>query len=895
MDLLISRIILIVTIAIVVAMPIDSYAIQVEANEDVELENDSLINLALEHHKWAVKHYNLSGMLDSAIVRTKMSLAIRQKLWKDNPNINLGKSFHNLGSFYGKKGEFKQAKKYLKEAVHVYTMLEHDRVLSSLLELGKIYQHEGDFVSAEDYYKRVINIAVEKKIEKRIRAAVVDLGSVYVDSFRDSLAILLMEKYMDYFDIHNPDDKNNKGRFYNNLANTYVRNDKVDEAISTYLKASKIDISNVKTQAQIYSNLGVQYRLKKSYSKSFEALKKGKELAYESQDLNVMSFNHKAMAKYYEAKSEYESALAEYQKAIVLMIPSFTPESNYENPSANDLNYIVNKVNLLSYFTDKVKVLVNLEKEDSSKEILELYKLGDMVIDALRRDHFIDDTKLYWRNIAFPFYEEALHYCHKEMAYEEAFYFFEKSKSVLLLEGYSFNESIAKTSKKDKDRYLKLKALLNQSKEKYNSELVENIVNSQRAFETFIDSLSTTYPHLFFKMQNDLFLLSLVEFQQREVKDSTAIFIHYFYGKDSIFAFGIESDKVAFLNLGNVQEFDSLILNLNQFFHHPAEIDNDFETYKMVSNKLYQKLLKPLIRDEHREVVVMPDGLIATIPFESLISNNTTGASPRYMIQDRVVRYSFSGSILNTINDAEFRGEYDVVTFVPFVQGDDDGGNNFSGVLKDAFSKATQGDFNIKEYIGPKASKGNLMSFDNRLPILHFSSHGFEDDGMEPEILLANSSLTLSDLYTSSLPADMVFLSACRTNTGENVFGEGIQSMARGFTFAGANSVISSLWNVIADPNSNIVRRFYENLTLGQAKHLALHNAKISYLEDSNVPMFEKSPYYWAGLIYFGEDDHVLKQSENKTNYLLNAFLFTTGLILIILGYRFNKSSKILN
>lgn len=66
--------------------------------------------------------------------------------------------------------------------------------------------------------------------------------------------------------------------------------------------------------------------------------------------------------------------------------------------------------------------------------------------------------------------------------------------------------------------------------------------------------------------------------------------------------------------------------------------------------------------------------------------------------------------------------------------------------------------------------------------------------------------------------------------------------MARGFTFAGANSVISSLWNVIANPNSKIVKRFYENLSKGQSKHLALHNEKLEYLMSWNVPMFEKYP-----------------------------------------------------
>lgn len=885
--MILKRVILYTLFITLLGPPKASYGSCIISNNQIEQEVDSLSKLAMEHHAWTVKHHDAPGMLDSVIFRTKKALEIREKLWKENPNVHLGKSYHNLGAFLRKKGDLGEAKKYLIEAVSVFTILKENRVFKSSLELGLIYNEEGDFVSAEEYFLTIIQNSKASINDKTTRSAIVNLGSTYVNSFRDTMAIDHLEKYIDYFDVGNKNDKVILGQFYNNLASAYLRNENYDKAISTYNKASLIDLTNFAEQAKIYTNLAIAYRLKKEYKKCYSALIKGKEMSYKCKDLEQMSFSHNGLAKYHEFRSEFELALSEYQKAIELLIPSFTSKDDFSNPKPSDLTYIVNKILLLTFLSFKVEVIIALGKEKHKQEILELFKLGDQLIDDMRSDHFIDDTKLYWRSVAFPFYEEALKYCHEEKVYEEAFYFFEKSKSVLLLEGYSFNEAISKTTPLEKERYQNLKALINESQKEKSDKSIDEIVNSQHNFETFIDSLSITYPHLFKKYKEQT-LLSLPEFQKEFVKDSSTIYIHYFYGKESVFAFGIEHKKITFLNLGKTQKIDSLTVNLKRFFLHPAQIDNEFDSYKKAANELYEKLLAPLIQNEHKEVVVLPDGPFATIPFESLVSSYGEGQEFRYVIQDRVIRYSFSGSILSNMKDSDQRGAYDVVTFVPFIENQNKQGTNFSGVLQKDFKTAKQNGINVKHYTGNKATKKSLFSFDERLPILHFSSHGFEDEGEEPKILLANSSITLSELFTSTLPADMVFLSACRTNSGKNASGEGIQSMARGFTFAGANSVVSSLWNVIADPNSNIVRRFYENLSLGQPKHMALHNAKLSYIEDANAPLFEKSPYYWSGLVYYGEDDHILKPKITNQSNMIYLFGF---IIILLIGSFFGIKS----
>ena len=521
--------------------------------------------------------------------------------------------------------------------------------------------------------------------------------------------------------------------------------------------------------------------------------------------------------------------------------------------------------------------MIHIDAEKYQEEIVGLFRIGDRVIDEIRSDHFVDKTKLYWREVAFPFYESALNYCYKIKELDQAFYFFEKSKSVLLLEGYSFNEAISKISEEEKAKYLHLRSTAAKFDASANISTFEKRVVVQRSFEDYVDSLASVYPELFRGYQ-DLFLLSRSEFQNKITKDSSVMYVHYFCGEDSIYAYGITKNENLFINLGLSKNINALAADVQAFYSEASSIDNDARGYYDASQKLYQIALEPLIHLASKEIVILPDGPFSALPFESLVTNVDENGNPRFVIQDWVIRYSFSASLLHQMNDEEKRGRYDVLTFVPLSDNENMEQTEFTGVDENDFQRARKHGLSIKHYKGEKASKANLLSLGKRIPIIHFSSHGFDNSEVGPKIMLSDSHIALSELYTASIPADMVFLSACRTNLGELAFGEGVQSMSRGFTYAGAKSVISSLWNVVAGPNSKIVRLFYENLSKGQDKHLALHNAKLSYLEDNTIPSFEKSPYYWGGLVYYGEPDHILKPKSFLSRISLPKF----GIILLI-------------
>jgi len=67
-----------------------------------------------------------------------------------------------------------------------------------------------------------------------------------------------------------------------------------------------------------------------------------------------------------------------------------------------------------------------------------------------------------------------------------------------------------------------------------------------------------------------------------------------------------------------------------------------------------------------------------------------------------------------------------------------------------------------------------------------------------------------------------VLLSACETGAGELNRGEGVISLARGFTYTGAASVVTSLWNVKEKTNMDIIYQFYRALKDSKLKATAL-------------------------------------------------------------------------
>lgn len=161
-----------------------------------------------------------------------------------------------------------------------------------------------------------------------------------------------------------------------------------------------------------------------------------------------------------------------------------------------------------------------------------------------------------------------------------------------------------------------------------------------------------------------------------------------------------------------------------------------------------------------------------------------------------------------------------------------------------------------------KASRETATSPElSKYRIIHFATHGVLD--LEhPElsgIVLSmvdekgqpqDGYLRLHEIYNLNLPAEMVVLSACQTGIGKQIKGEGLIALTRGFMYAGAKSVVASLWKVDDAATSELMAEFYKQMFTNKLKPAAaLRAAQVKMSQQKRW----QSPYYWAGFFLQGE------------------------------------------
>jgi len=172
--------------------------------------------------------------------------------------------------------------------------------------------------------------------------------------------------------------------------------------------------------------------------------------------------------------------------------------------------------------------------------------------------------------------------------------------------------------------------------------------------------------------------------------------------------------------------------------------------------------------------------------------------------------------------------------------------------------------------------------------ILHLATHGLlnsEHPDLSGVILSlvdehgksVNGFLRLHDIYNLDLSADLVVLSACRTGLGKSVNGEGIVGLSSGFMYAGAKSVVASLWKVDDNATAEFMSYFYAAMLRdGLPPAVALRTAKLEMRKQVRW----REPFYWAGFVLQGEyrEDIGVHHRLNRKQ----AVIITALLVLII-------------
>ena len=159
--------------------------------------------------------------------------------------------------------------------------------------------------------------------------------------------------------------------------------------------------------------------------------------------------------------------------------------------------------------------------------------------------------------------------------------------------------------------------------------------------------------------------------------------------------------------------------------------------------------------------------------------------------------------------------------------------------------------------IGQKATEANVKQLAQSHNIVHLATHGIAY-GSDPLASLVafspteheNGRLTAREvIQSSSLPADLVVLSACQTGLGR-ITGEGMLGLSRAFLVAGARTVVVSQWSVSDSATMELMVAFYKNYLQHGNKAIALQKAMQTVRSHPEY----SHPRYWAAFVVVGAE-----------------------------------------
>lgn len=369
---------------------------------------------------------------------------------------------------------------------------------------------------------------------------------------------------------------------------------------------------------------------------------------------------------------------------------------------------------------------------------------------------------------------------------------------------------------------------------------------------------------------------------QRDLLRPGQTLLEYFTGDSVIFIYVIRPDTFRMVRISRdfpleelVQDMRSGITDCGPESDLPAAMDR----YARAAHRLYQKLVAPVAADipVGDQIILVPDGLLTYIPFEALLTELPAELMDwhryKYWVLQHDISYCYSATLLREMREREHRAEPEhlFLGMAPTYAGDTtaikssvrDGAPDtrlqaldYNDVEVDSLQHLLGGQI----YTGADATKARFVQEAGRYRILHPALHGNADDRSgdysflafyeDPDHGVEHDRLYVREVYNLALNADLVTLSACQTNIGELRRGEGIIGLTRAFAYAGAKSIVGSLWNAHDKNTMLFMVDFYRRLKSGARKDAALAGAKRTFIGYGDE---RAHPFFWAAFVGVGD------------------------------------------
>lgn len=863
------------------------------------IETDSL--LALQQHQRGVAAF-IKGDYGNAINAFQIALTKRET-FLEKGHLDLIKGNHNIGTSYYEMQNYEPAIQYLQEAISInLSRIEpiESRLANSYQILGKVYFKAGDIEIGEEYLLSTLDIyqKVYKDRPWRIAELHLDFCVFFINQFQSHKIINHAQdalKIYNSFSKKEYEDYKGMSNAYTNLGIGYELQDQLDKSITAYQQALIINQKFPKKRqahiAKIYNNLSIIYKKKQDFEQA---------LAYSNQAIDInkqlqlplyLARNIHNKGEIYAEQQDYKKALAEQQKALSQVILGFEPIDYYSNPIIKDA-IIIDKVNVLTYLRAKAKAFQGLATQsDATKNYqaaIENYQILLELADQLRNDIQSDASKSFLAGNTKDMMDEAiatalqLHQLTQEQKWlEQAFAFAERSKASVLLEAVNRQQLRVETTgftpiiQREQDIQRSIAAIEQEIFYAQNEGRMDTIAPLRLQLLQDRERLNDIRDSISQRQENTINDFQLASIQQQLLNDNATTLIEFFVGKQHIYRFLLTSSSIEVATIPLDFDLTNWITTLRKGIYE-GHISNESLTaeqrdslnknYATYASLLYKKLIPT---STAQRLLIIPDGILGFIPFDALLSeevldNYADFTNYQFLARQKHISYAYSAALLQYAQrTSKNTDNQQLIAFVPtYTYPESNAVTSQRSVLlplKFSLQEAqTIVDLWTTGTLITDATKSDFWDKADQASFLHFSAHAAVNSENPDYSYIAFSQPTsaldekellyINDLYASSLQAEMVVLSACETGIGNIDKGEGVLSLARAFTYAGAKSIITSLWQVNDNKTTRLMTRFYELLTEGHAKDEALFLAKHEFIEEG----IDIHPYYWAGFVPIG-------------------------------------------
>ncbi|MDO7173380.1 CHAT domain-containing protein [Mariniflexile sp. AS56] len=785
------------------------------------------------------------------------------------------------------KGYYLDAHSKLKEAISTYEdalkrfntyelskLSDFDIIENCLKPLGNLYTKTDDYTNAVSTINQYIFLAEKSKNTQHQISGAINLAKLYQTINKHETVLKIIDDAFKF-----PNIKGTQKALLQSIKTSSLI------ALNNYEGASILNNTSRNSDFEKHKADYVIEFQKGNYETALTAFQKAKKLL-PKKNLSTRDWAKFQIeeAKLFHLLNRPKEALNSLQQALKILLPHF---NGIGLPSKKDL-YSENT------FIDIFDLYAAIQ--NNPEKALRSYNLSFHVSNLLQENWTSQETKIF---------NETTNRIRSERCIDILFNSYKQTKNTaLLFEAFQYSEnnkaSVLKDMNQKKKRLLQFpndslltkEFQLLKTQEYYTGLLIKEQLGKNKA--STVNHLSKKLSAISLQLKTIKTAIAkkhpestktdtLKDFQNKLEKND-AVLVEYFFGKKTIYQFIISEQDITIESIPLSEEVQKNIVSFIHLFDNASVINNDIKNYTNQAYAIF-KLLNFNTLSSHKNVVIIPDGLLNFIPFEALLTSKTTSTSfskMPFVIRRQNIVYNSSASFY--LNESQKYKNEDLLGFFPVFEN-----TNQKLTYSVNEAQAIEKEMPSTLFRNAKATKENFIKNASSYSILHLSTHASSGDVVNPaNISFYDDTLFLNELYSLDLNPKLVVLSACETGIGKLYKGEGAMSIARGFQYAGADNLLFSLWQINDLSTSQIMQSFYEHYNKSESAYIANYHSKIEYLENEAITNVKKSPYYWSAFVYYGN-----METEKPHNSLFYVFFgMAIVIILVLLFLKFKNHDR---